>query len=320
MAEVVLPRFLHLYLNSSKAKEELLRIQSTTSGLRNLNVSLYLAQPIPLPPLSEQRRIVDILAQTDARRKKRIEVDAKAARILPALFYKMFGDPATNPKRWPVMTLGEVLADTRNGLYKPSSYYGRGTSILKMFNIQNGKLDLSRVDLIDVDENEYEAYALLPGDILLNRVNTPELVGKCAVITKNVGKAVFESKNIRIRLNKEVGHYEYIATYLNSPFGHASLRTGVKHAIGMATVNNSDLRCVKIPLPPVPFQEEWANVAQMHRTLQESRGASKRHIDSLFSVLLHQAFSASLTAKWREAHVNDLLAEMNAQSKVLERS
>jgi len=52
---------------------------------------------IPLPPLYEQRRIVEILDQSDALRKKRAEADAKAARILPALFYKMFGDPLANP-------------------------------------------------------------------------------------------------------------------------------------------------------------------------------------------------------------------------------
>ena len=63
---------------------------------------------LPLPPLSEQRRIVEILDQADALRKKRAEADAKAARILPALFYRMFGDPATNPKGWPKRRLGEL--------------------------------------------------------------------------------------------------------------------------------------------------------------------------------------------------------------------
>ncbi len=275
---------------------------------------------VPLPPLSEQRRIVEVLDQADALRKRRAEADVKAARILAALFYRMFGDPATSPNRWPVITLGDVVVDTRNGLYKPSSFYGRGISILKMFNIQNGELDLSRVDLINVDENEYEAYALLPSDILLNRVNTPGLVGKCALITKAVGKAVFESKNIRIRLNQEIVHYEYVVTYLNSPFGHASLRSGVKHAIGMATVNNSDLRRVRIPLPPMPLQKQWANVAQLHRELQKSRVASKRHIDRLFSVLLHNAFAGYLTAKWREAHMKELLCEMGSQAKALSAS
>ncbi|MCI0563691.1 MAG: restriction endonuclease subunit S, partial [Nitrososphaera sp.] len=61
---------------------------------------------IKLPPLSEQRRIVEILDQADALRKKRAEADVKAERILPALFYKMFGDPVTNPMKWPSGKLG----------------------------------------------------------------------------------------------------------------------------------------------------------------------------------------------------------------------
>jgi type I restriction enzyme S subunit len=277
-----------------------------------LNKSNFAKIKMPIPPLSEQLRIVEILDQADKLGKKRAEADAKAARILPALFYKMFGDPATNPKGWPIISFGEVVAGTRNGLYKPMSYYGRGTPILKMFNIQNGELDLTRIDSIDVEESEYEAYALLPGDILLNRVNTPELVGKCAVITEAVGKAVFESKNIRIRLSPEKAHCEYVAAYLNSSFGHSSLRSGVKHAIGMATINNSDLRGVNIPLPLMPLQKTWASIVQSHRALQDKRVKARDSIAILSSVLLHRAFTGDLTAKWREAHMKELLAEMES--------
>jgi type I restriction enzyme, S subunit len=273
---------------------------------------------LPLPPPAEQRRIVDVLDQADALRKKRAEADAKAARILPSLFYKMFGDPATNSKGWAIVSLGEVIADTRNGLYKPMSHYGRGISILKMFNIRKGTLDLTRIDLIDIEEGEYETYALLPGDILLNRVNTPELVGKCAVITTAVGQAVFESKNIRIRLSPEKAHHEYVAAYLNSSFGHASLKTSVKHAIGMATINNADLRGARIPLPPLPLQGAWADVVQSHRAIQEKRAKSGNYISTFFSVLLHRAFAGDLTAKWGEAHMKELLVEMEIQAKTLE--
>ena len=65
-----------------------------------------------VPSVSEQRRIVEILDQADTLRKKRAEADAKASRILPALFYKMFGDPATNPKGWAVGTLDDVILNT----------------------------------------------------------------------------------------------------------------------------------------------------------------------------------------------------------------
>jgi len=272
---------------------------------------------VPLPPLSEQQRIVEILDQADALRKKRAEADAKAARILPALFYKMFGDPATNPKEWEVVELDDVIADTRNGLYKPSKFYGSGIGILKMFNIKDGELNLSRIDLIEVTHKEFETHQLIPGDIFINRVNTPELVGKCAVITDEAGKAVFESKNIRIRVKSDRVTPEYVATYINSPFGHAALRSGVKHAIGMATINNTDLRKTPIPLPPLELQRQWADTVIHVRSLQKVAVATGENLDLLFQNLLFQAFTGDLTAQWREAHMKELLAEMEQQAKAL---
>lgn len=272
---------------------------------------------MPLPPLSEQRRIVEILDQADTLRKKRAEADAKAERILPALFYKMFGDPATNPKGWKVVEMREIIAETRNGLYKHGDYFGRGTQILKMFNIQDGELNLERIDLVEVDDEEFENYKLDVGDILLNRVNTPELVGKCAVITPELGRAIFESKNIRIQIKRNLADPDYVAHYLNSPFGHATLRKGVKHAIGMATINNSDLRSTLIPLPPVEQQKTWGEAVRQFRSIRKDRNASKKKLDSLFSNLLHRAFSGDLTAKWREVNTKVLLAEMEEQAKML---
>jgi type I restriction enzyme S subunit len=286
----------------------------------NISQQIIRSTKIPLPPLSEQRRIVEILDQADALRKKRAEANAKAERILPALFYKMFGDPATNPKGWKVVKMREIIAETRNGLYKHGDYFGRGTQILKMFNIQNGELNLERIDLVEVDDEEFENYKLDVGDILLNRVNTPELVGKCAVITPELGRAIFESKNIRIRIKRNLTDPDYVAHYLNCPFGHATLRQGVKHAIGMATINNSDLRTTLIPLPPLEQQKAWGEAVRQFRSIRKDRNASKKKLDSLFTNLLHRAFSGDLTAKWRETHAKELLAEMEDQAKMLRSS
>lgn len=315
---VVLPRYVYYYLLSPVAKSELERIHTTTSGLRNLNVGLYMQQSLPWTGKTEQRRIVEILDQAGALRKKRAEADAKAARILPALFYGMFGDLATNSKGWDVCSLGEVIESTRNGMYKPAEFYGDGVSILKMFNIQHGEIDLRRVDLIRVDEQELEVYGLLPNDILMNRVNTPELVGKCAVIPEGIGKAVFESKNIRMRVQPKRATPEYVASYLNSPFGHGSLRNGVKHAIGMATINNTDLRALNILVPPLRLQQQWTRCARTWRDARLSQSCARERLETLLQNLLHRAFSGELTVKWRESHMKELLQEMETQAKALE--
>jgi len=283
----------------------------------NISQQIIRSTKLPLPAPKEQRRIVQLLDQADALRQKRAEADALSNRILPALFHKMFGDPATNPKKWPRVRLESVIADTRNGLYKHADFYGRGTQILKMFNILSGRLNLERVDRVELTAGELSDYRLEPGDILVNRVNTPDLVGKCAVIPTELGVAVFESKNIRVRLKCKEAEPNYVAHFLNSSFGHATLCQGVKHAVGMATINNSDLRTCQLPLPPIAKQKEWAKHVTSVRKLTSQTESSKKNLQQLFQVLLHRAFTGELTAKWREAHMKELLAEMEQQARLL---
>jgi type I restriction enzyme S subunit len=179
--DVIIPRYLHLYLNSSKAKAELLRIQSTTSGLRNLNVSLYLAQPVSLPTLSEQRRIVEILDQVDALLKKRVEADEKAARVLPALFYKMFGDPLVNPHGLPKKTVGSLLTLLRNGTTAEQNQDGQGYPVTRIETISEGVINPDRVRYVDFDNYELKKWRLEPGDILFSHINSESHIGKTAI-------------------------------------------------------------------------------------------------------------------------------------------
>ena len=125
------------------------------------------------------------------------------------------------------------------------------------------------------------------------------------------------SKNIRIRLKDEYVTPEYVAAYLNSPFGHSSLRSGVKHAIGMATINNRDLSRTKILLPPLPIQEQWSEVVRRFRKIRKFDVNSRQKLESIFQVLLHRAFTGDLTAQWRKAHMKELLEEMEQQAKAL---
>ena len=146
---LIIPRYLHLYLNSSKAKAELLRMQNTTSGLRNLPIPLYLAQTVPLPSPSEQKRIVEILDQADALRKKRSEANAKAARIIPALFYKIFGDPAINLKTDKPKPLTKNGASVRYGLGQPPKSSENGVPLIRATNISHGTINHENMLFVD---------------------------------------------------------------------------------------------------------------------------------------------------------------------------
>lgn len=317
---LVLPRFLYFYLNSQQAKNELQRIQNTTSGLRNLNIKLYLAQAIPVPPLSEQRRIVEILDQADALRKKRAEADAKAERILPALFYKMFGDPATNPRGWEKGKMGEVITETQYGTSNRAETDGEGIAVLRMNNIDSqGRLDLTDLKYVNLDEKELKKYLLEPGDLLFNRTNSRELVGKTGIWQGQI-QAVPASYLIRFRVDRHRLFPEYVWAFMNTPFMKQLLFNKARHAIGMANINAQELRTLPINIPSISVQQAFVKSLAAFEKVSEHTKKANNQIDCLFQTLLHRAFSGDLTAKWREAHMKELLVEMEEQAKMLRSS
>ena len=106
---------------------------------------------IPFPPPSEQGRVVEILDQADRLRKLRSDADAKAQRILPALFFKMFGDPATNPKGWEQKTLAQTGSKVRYGLGQPPDVAIDGVPLIRATNIKHGFI--SKENMVYVNSN-----------------------------------------------------------------------------------------------------------------------------------------------------------------------
>jgi type I restriction enzyme S subunit len=283
----------------------------------NISQKIIRDTRIPLAPLSEQRRIVEILDQADELRKKRAKADAKAARILPALFYKMFGDPATNPLGWKTGKLGVVILETQYGTSTRANTGGEGLPVIRMNNINlDGYLDLTDLKHVVLSGGDKKKCALADGDILFNRTNSRELVGKTGLWRGEMA-AVPASYLIRVRVDRQRALPEFIWAYMNCPFIKQMLRNKARRAIGMANINARELRSLPLVLPGKDWQEVFAqHVARLER-LRQQRMQNAQAINRLFYALLHRAFTGDLTAKWREAHMKELLAEMEAQAKAL---
>ena len=289
---VLIPRYLHLFLNSSRAKAELLRIQSTTSGLRNLNISLYLAQSVPVPPLLEQRRIVEILDQADALRKKRADADAKADRILPALFYKMFGDPTTNAKGLDKKRLGDLIK-VRSGNFLPAKNMD-----------PEGQYPVYGGNGINGYHSEYMFEQPV---IVLGRVGA-----YCGAIYYSEPNCWVTDNALYVAEQSDDLHPYYLTEALRV----ANLNQYAGRA-GQPLISGNRIYPVEILVPPPEDQETFArSIMNLHRDEKRRKDADD-HIQKLFSVLLHRAFTGYLTATWRETHMKELLTEMEAQTKIL---
>ena len=103
----VLPEWIFYFVRREPFRAEAKRNFTGTAGQQRVPSSFLQAVKIPLPPLPEQRRIVDLLSRAESIVRLRREAQKKAAELIPALFLDTFGDAATNPKRWPMSTLGQ---------------------------------------------------------------------------------------------------------------------------------------------------------------------------------------------------------------------
>ena len=274
---------------------------------------------IPLPPLSEQRRIVEILDQAERIRCLRTEADAKAERILLALFIKMFGDPATNPRRLPIIELGEVISEgPQNGLYKPASSYGKGTKILRIDGFYSGEVsNLDDLKRLKASPEEIAKYGLEESDIVVNRVNSEEYLGKSAIIPALSGPVVFESNMMRFTVDTLQVLPGFVVAHLQTSFTRAEILSKAKRAINQASINQQDVRGLTILLPPLADQKRFVIASSEIRTLLSRSESERVKLEILFDALIHRAFSGNITASWREAHKRELLQEMERQATTL---
>lgn len=141
-----------------------------------------------------------------------------------------------------------------------------GVPMLRMNNLQNDGWDLSDLKYIDLGDDELEKYRIQKGDILFNRTNSKELVGKSEVF-KEDGDWVFASYLIRVKLRQEKALPEFVTAFLNTPAGRLQIDGVSRQIIGMSNINAQELRDLVIPLPPLKTQETL--VAKMETARQQ---------------------------------------------------
>ena len=223
----------------------------------------YRKEELPLPPLYEQRKIAAVLDKvSDLIAKRRQQLD-KLDELVKSRFIEMFGDPMTNPYNLPKVILGSVLTiEPQNGLYKPQSDYvsdGTGVPILRIDSFYEGKVsNLSSLKRLICSEIELKRYSLYENDIVINRVNSIEYLGKCGLIQGLVENTVFESNMMRLHVDEHKFHPVYITKLLCSEFIYQQILRRAKKAVNQASINQKDVQSFVVYMPPIEQQDQFA--------------------------------------------------------------
>ena len=288
---VLCPRFLY---HVSQTRQ--FQVQLARSANRSSQAGVYLGKlkelRVPIPPLSEQRRIAAILDKANALRTKRRAALTKLDTLTQSIFIEMFGDPANNAKGWPITTIGDLLESASYGTSEKASTSGE-FAVLRMNNITpNGEMNFSDLKYMDLAENQRDRYLVRRGDVLFNRTNSAELVGKTAIYRGSVQMA-YAGYLIRLRA-KPGSEPEYLAAFLNTSYAKRVLRGMCKSIIGMANINATEVQSIRIPKPDVALQRAFAKrVACIEKIKAVARSLTEQHA-RLFASLQSRAFRGKL--------------------------
>lgn len=249
-----------------------------------------------LPPLSEQKRIADILDKADAIRRKREEAISLLDMVAPALYQDRFGDPVHNRKGWDVVPFGKLFAVPPNygTMIKPNET-AVGWLDLRVANIQGGKLDLRDKKYVVLPDAMIERHEVREGDLLLARaIGSIEHLGKCIIAHPGSEKWAFDSHLMRVRFKTDRVLPRFVHAFLTTPGGrHEFLRNSRRSAVQF-NINTKEMAKIGIPLPPIREQEKYIDELDRINTLSLHQNAVTKESDKLFNSLVQRSFTGHL--------------------------
>ena len=248
----------------------------------------YKNEQFNLDSLDKQAEIVEILGKAESIILKRRKELAELDNLIKARFVEMFGIYPANQMGWETGKIRDTVADVRYGSSRPAVDGGK-YPYLRMNNITyGGELDLSDVKRIDVPENELDKCTVRRGDVLFNRTNSKELVGKTCVYDRDE-MMVLAGFVIRVRVNDRVLP-EFLSAFLNTDFSKKTLSEMCKAAIGQANINAQEMQNIGLYLPPLELQRQFV---QFKKQTDKSKVVVQKALDeaqTLFDSLMQQYF------------------------------
>ena len=204
------------------------------------------------------------------------------------------------PDRWAWVRLGQLFSiSPQNGVYKPVSEYGSGIQIIRIDDFYDGQLTRrTGFRKLRLSNEEIEKYKVQNSDLIINRVNSIEYLGKCALVENLTEDTVFESNIMRCCVIEDVISKAYVAAYLASHEGRNRLCENAKHAVNQASINQTDVGNTLIPI--TSMEEQLLIVQKIEQKLSQTDALISqiedhlKKVEALRQSILKKAFSGQL--------------------------
>jgi type I restriction enzyme, S subunit len=308
---LLLPKYVHYFVRQQSFRDNAKARMRGAVGPQRVPKEFLDDTMIPLPSISEQRRIVEILDQADRLRKLRAKADAKAQGILRALFIKMFGDPATNPKGWPIAPLAE-LGDLDRGR---SRHRPRNAP-----ELLGGPYPFIQTGDVAKSQGYIRMYSSTYSELGFAQSKIWPAGTLCITIAANIAASAILGFDACFP-DSVVGFTPY--SNINSAYVRiflSFLRPILERSapqVAQKNINLKILRDLPTPVPPKNLLDSFKFQHDKMLFSDEIRLKSGRNLDRLWRALIHRAFTGDLTCKWQESHMKELMHEREKQNKLL---
>ena len=258
--KLILPEYAKYYFCSSPFRKQISKITKKSVNQASFAVTDLKKVTLELPALFEQECIANTLNKINKVIYKYQQQLQKLDELIKSRFVELFGDPIMNPKGWEVVTIGDITTEVRYGTSKPAVEGGK-YPYLRMNNLTiDGHLDLTELKYIDIPDDEIEKCVVRKGDILFNRTNSIELVGKTAVFDFP-DDMVIAGYIIRVRLNTKMLP-EVLSQYMNLEAIKDIFRSMAKGAVNQANINAQELQSIRVYVPDIELQKQFVEMKE----------------------------------------------------------
>ncbi|HEH8453049.1 TPA: restriction endonuclease subunit S [Pseudomonas aeruginosa] len=314
--KVVLPEYVFSFIRQKAFRDRAASAFVGTGGLQRVPPDFLSRVKIPLPTLPEQQRIVDVLRQVEAVTKAKKSISDQVDHLIRTAYWEYFGAWYTTDGLIDPVRISDYVADSQYGVSEAMGETGTH-AVLRMNSMTtSGWLDLTDLKYAHLSKKDIESTELRDGDLLFNRTNSKELVGKCAIWRPVEGAFSFASYLVRLRLKPEMLP-EFLWATLNSAYGKYRLLNSAKQAVSMANVSPTDLGRITVPLPSLSLQHKFARLVREIETLRAQMLGKIEMYSDLQEIICQQALVGELTTQWRESHADEIIDAAKARDALL---
>lgn len=325
---------LYMYLFYYCISQKNVFIEKGKGGAQpNISQIILKQHPIPLPPLSEQQRIVErieeLFAKLDEAKERLQEVADSFAVRKAAILHKAFTGELTKQWRrengvsdesWEEKKLHEV-AFVQTGVMKGKHYNGETKLLpyLRVANVQDGYLKLDEIKEIAIDVNLIERYSLRKGDVLFTEGGDYDKLGRGTVWNNEIPGCLHQNHVFAVRPNTSILFDCFLAYQSNSRYGKKYFLSCSKQTTNLASINSTQLKNFPVLLPSLPEQHEIVRLIDdllaRERSAHQATEQALASIDLMKKSILARAFRGELgTNKASEASALELLKQVLAEN------